>query len=117
MLKLRIKRIYEAADKSDGRRILVDRLWPRGLTKEAAGIDYWAKAVAPSNELRQWYGHDPAKWAQFRRRYFAELAGNGDAVQELRAQLGKGVNTLLYQSKEEEINNAQALKEYLEEQG
>jgi len=115
MSKLRIKRIYAAPAKSDGRRILVDRLWPRGLTKEAAQIDHWAKAVAPSNELRQWYGHDPAKWGEFRRRYFAELGGNEAAVQELRAQLGKGVNTLLYQSKEEEINNAQALKEYLEQ--
>jgi uncharacterized protein YeaO (DUF488 family) len=116
MLKLRIKRIYAAPAKGDGRRILVDRLWPRGLTKEAAEIDHWAKAVAPSNELRQWYGHDPAKWEEFRRRYFAELAGNQAAVLELRAQLGRGVTTLLYQSKEEEINNAQALKEYLEQQ-
>jgi uncharacterized protein YeaO (DUF488 family) len=117
MSNLRIKRIYAAPAKGDGRRILVDRLWPRGLTKEAAAVDHWAKAVAPSNELRQWYGHDPAKWAEFRRRYFAELAGNGEAVDALRAQLGEGVNTLLFQSKEEEINNARALKEYLEQLG
>jgi uncharacterized protein YeaO (DUF488 family) len=114
MSRLRVKRIYEAPVKGDGTRLLVDRLWPRGLTKEAAEIDYWAKDIAPSNELRQWYAHDPAKWNEFRDRYFAELAQNQTGVAALRAHLGKGVNTLLYQSKEEEINNAVALKEYLE---
>jgi uncharacterized protein YeaO (DUF488 family) len=111
---LRVKRIYEPAERADGTRILVDRLWPRGLTKEAAAIDYWAKAVAPSNELRKWYAHDPAKWAEFRRRYGAELAANPDALADLRSQLGSGPATLLYQSKEPEINNAVALREYLE---
>jgi uncharacterized protein YeaO (DUF488 family) len=114
MSKLRIKRIYEAPAKSDGTRLLVDRLWPRGLTREAAEIDYWAQEVAPSSELRQWYAHDPAKWGEFRDRYFAELAQNEAGVAALRAHFGKGVNTLLYQSKEENINNAVALKEYLE---
>ena len=114
MAKLRIKRIYEAPAKSDGTRILVDRLWPRGLSKAIAEIDYWAKDVAPSNELRQWYAHDPAKWRQFRERYFAELTQNEAGLAQLRAHLGKGVTTLLYQSKEEKINNAAALKEYLE---
>jgi uncharacterized protein YeaO (DUF488 family) len=114
MSRLRVKRIYEAPAKSDGTRLLVDRLWPRGLTKEAAEIDYWAKDIAPSNELRQWYAHDPARWGEFRDRYFAELTQNQTGVAALRAHLGKGVNTLLYQSKEGEINNAVALKEYLE---
>jgi len=111
---LRVKRIYEPAERADGTRILVDRLWPRGLTKEAAAIDHWAKAVAPSNELRTWYAHDPAKWPEFRRRYNAELAANPAALAELRSHLGSGPATLLYQSKEAEINNAVALREYLE---
>lgn len=98
----------------DGRRILVDRLWPRGLSKAAARIDHWAKAVAPSTALRRWYGHDPAKWKEFRRRYFAELDANPAGLAELRRHLGKGRVTLLFSSKEERLNNATALREYLE---
>ena len=113
-MRVRTKRIYDSPDPSDGRRILVDRLWPRGLSKAAAHIAYWAKAVAPSNKLRQWYRHDPAKWKEFRRRYFAELNTNVDAVADLRSRLGKGRVTLLYSSKAERLNNATALQEYLE---
>jgi uncharacterized protein YeaO (DUF488 family) len=114
MAKLRVKRIYEAAVAADGKRILVDRLWPRGLTREAAAIDHWAKAIAPSNELRQWYAHDPAKWGEFQRRYRAELKALPAEVAALRAAIGKGNATLLYQSKEEALNNAVALQAYLE---
>ncbi len=113
-MKLRTKRIYEDPAESDGRRILVDRLWPRGVSKENAKIDFWAKAISPSNELRRWYQHDPEKWSEFRRRYFKELAKNPDGVAELRANLGKGAVTLVFSSKETKLNNASALAEYLE---
>lgn len=113
-MRVRTKRVYERPDPADGRRVLVDRLWPRGLSKAAARIDYWAKAVAPSAQLRRWYGHDPAKWKEFRRRYFAELDADPAAVAELRAHLGKGAVTLLYASRVESLNNATALLEYLE---
>lgn len=111
--KVQVKRVYDAPEESDGRRILVDRLWPRGLTKEKAAIDVWLKEVSPSNELRKWYGHDPEKWDEFRRRFGAELDANPEAVAELRAELKKGRATLLFSSKETEINNAMALREYL----
>lgn len=74
-MEIRIKRIYDGTDPEDGTRILVDRLWPRGLSKEAAKVDHWAKEISPSNELRKWYGHDPAKWGEFQKRYAAELEG------------------------------------------
>lgn len=111
---MQTKRVYEPARESDGRRILVDRLWPRGLSKAAARIDYWAKAIAPSTKLRQWYGHDPAKWKEFRRRYFAELEANPEGIDELRRELRKGAVTFLYSSREERLNNATALQEYLQ---
>lgn len=109
---LQIKRIYESPRSTDGRRILVDRLWPRGLTKAKAKVDFWAKDVAPSTQLRQWYGHDPEKWEGFCRRYFAELKANPGAVAELEAQLAKGPVTLLFSSKEPRLNNAEALRRY-----
>lgn len=112
-MRVRTKRIYEPPEVADGRRILVDRLWPRGLTKTAARIDYWAKAIAPSTALRRWYGHDPAKWKEFRRRYYAELDANPAGLADLRRHLGKGAVTLLFSSKEERLNNATALREYL----
>jgi uncharacterized protein YeaO (DUF488 family) len=112
-MPIRTKRIYEPPARADGRRILVDRLWPRGLSKTAARIDYWAKAIAPSTRLRQWYGHDPAKWKEFRRRYFAELDANPRGLAELRRHLGTGTVTLLFSSREERLNNAMALREYL----
>jgi uncharacterized protein YeaO (DUF488 family) len=113
-MQVRVKRVYERPVPSDGTRILVDRLWPRGLSKATAHIDYWAKAIAPSTDLRLWYRHDPAKWKEFRRRYFAELKANPVGMAELRRHLGKGSVTLLYSSKEERLNNATALQEYLE---
>ena len=116
-MRIQTKRIYEPSAAADGRRILVDRLWPRGMSKSDANIDYWAKSVAPSNDLRRWYRHDPEKWREFRRRYFAELDDNPAAVAELRAQLGGGAVTLLFSSREERLNNASALREYLESSG
>ena len=111
--RIQTKRIYEPPEPSDGRRILIDRLWPRGLSKDAARLDFWAKAAAPSHELRRWYRHDPSKWDAFRRRYFAELEANPGALADLRAHLGSGTATLLFSSKEERLNNAAALREYL----
>ena len=112
--RIRIKRVYDEPGKEDGRRILVDRLWPRGLTKEKAKIDYWAKDIAPSNDLRKWYGHDPAKWNEFRKRYFAELNLNAESVKALTEAMGKGPVSFVYSSTERTINNAEALKLYLE---
>ena len=113
-MKLQTKRIYLAPARSDGRRILIDRLWPRGVSKEAAQIDFWAKAVAPSHELRRWYGHAPDKWDEFQRRYFAELDANPEGLAALRAALGRGTNTFVFSSKEEELNNARAICNFLE---
>jgi uncharacterized protein YeaO (DUF488 family) len=113
-VQLRTKRIYLESEKSDGTRILIDRLWPRGVSKEAAQIDFWAKSVAPSNALRKWYQHDPAKWDEFRERYFAELDSNPVGVAEIRSALGVEATTILFASKEEVLNNASALVEYLE---
>lgn len=112
-MRIRTRRVYDPAERSDGRRILIDRLWPRGLSKAAAGIDYWAKRVAPSTTLRRWYGHERAKWPEFRRRYFAELDANPAGLVELRSQLGRGTVTLVFGSKESRFNNATALAEYL----
>jgi uncharacterized protein YeaO (DUF488 family) len=112
--RVQIKRVYDAPTPADGRRILVDRLWPRGLTKEKAKIEYWAKDLSPSNELRKWYGHEPGKWEEFKKRYFAELGENKVAVDELLEQMGKGPVTFVYSSTERTINNAEALKIYLE---
>jgi uncharacterized protein YeaO (DUF488 family) len=110
---IRVKRVYDAPAPEDGRRILVDRLWPRGLTKEKAKIDYWAKDVSPSNELRKWYGHDPAKWGEFRKRYYAELDRNESGIEALIEAMGKGPVSFLYSSTERTINNAEALKLHL----
>lgn len=112
-MKVLTKRIYDPAAPADGRRILIDRLWARGVSKARANVDYWAKDVAPSTALRKWYGHDPDKWTEFRKRYFAELDANPDGVAELRKQMGKGTVTLLFSSKEMRLNNAAALREYL----
>jgi uncharacterized protein YeaO (DUF488 family) len=113
-MRLQTKRIYEEPTPSDGRRILIDRLWPRGVSKEVAKIDFWAKAVAPSTELRVWYKHDPAKWTEFRDRYFAELDSNPEGIAELLSELASGPATLIFSSKEERLNNASAIREYLE---
>jgi uncharacterized protein YeaO (DUF488 family) len=111
-MTIRIKRVYETSDAGDGRRILVDRLWPRGLSKENAKLSYWAREIAPSNALRQWYGHDPVKWPEFKSRYFAELDANPDGFAELRRQMGEGTVTFVFSSKESRLNNAFALKDY-----
>jgi uncharacterized protein YeaO (DUF488 family) len=108
-----IKRVYEEAGVSDGTRILVDRLWPRGLSKDQAQVDLWLREVAPSNELRTWFGHEPSKWEEFRKRYFAELAQHPEAVGPIRQALARGRVTLLYGAKDELHNNAAALREFL----
>ena len=108
-----IKRIYEPPVPEDGKRILVDRLWPRGLSKDDARLDEWLKEVAPSDELRRWFGHDPAKWEEFRRRYRQELKTQGEIFERLRNEARKGTVTLLFAAKDEERNNAVVLKEML----
>ncbi|MBE2211777.1 MAG: DUF488 domain-containing protein [Xanthomonadaceae bacterium] len=108
-----VKRIYEPASKTDGARILVDRLWPRGVSKVEAALDAWLKDIAPSTELRDWFHHDDALWSEFRKRYFAELDKNLDAVAELREWAKKGRVSLLYAAHDEAHNNAVALREYL----
>ncbi len=113
-LSIQIKRIYEDPAATDGRRILVDRLWPRGLSKDKAKIDYWAKDIAPSTELRQWYGHDPAKWTAFQKKYAAELRANDKYLTELLHQIDNKLVTLLFGSQETTLNNAYALKLYLD---
>ncbi len=116
-MDIRVKRVYEPPSKSDGRRVLVDRLWPRGLSKAGAKIDYWPKEIAPSTELRKWYGHEPDKWPEFKRRYFKELKSKAAAVQALLDYVGSGKVTFVYGSKEERLNNVAALKEYLDKRG
>lgn len=116
-MKIRLKRAYEPPEKSDGARLLVERLWPRGLTKEKAEIDEWFKDVAPSQTLRKWYGHDPKKWESFRRRYLGELRGNPDEVGRLRARVKEGPVTFVYAAKDERRNSALVLKDYLEGKG
>ncbi len=113
-ITIRIKRVYEEPEEADGRRVLVDRLWTRGLSKEKAKVDVWVKEIAPSTELRRWYGHDPDKWLEFKTRYAAELEANPARVEELLAEVKAGTVTFLYSSKEERLNNAVALKEYIE---
>jgi uncharacterized protein YeaO (DUF488 family) len=113
MTDIRIKRIYEPPARSDGKRILVDRIWPRGMTREDAHIDAWIKEVAPSHALRRWFGHDPEKWPEFRARYLAELRQN-PAVAELRAAMaGKKSVTLLFAAKDSLHNNAIVLRDFL----
>jgi uncharacterized protein YeaO (DUF488 family) len=114
LMEITIKRVYDPRSPEDGKRILVDRLWPRGISKVGAAIDHWVKEIAPSNELRKWYKHDPAKWAEFRKRYFAELDSVPDAVQALMDIVRSGRVTFLYSSKARKLNNAVALREYLE---
>ncbi|MCB2112700.1 MAG: DUF488 family protein [Parvularculaceae bacterium] len=116
-MNIRLKRAYEAPSKSDGRRILVERLWPRGLTKEAARIDLWLKEISPSPGLRRWFGHDPQKWPEFKRRYRAELKENSEAVGELAKQCAEGVVTFIYAAKDTERNSARVLKAVMEAAG
>jgi uncharacterized protein YeaO (DUF488 family) len=110
---LRVKRIYDPPADEDGVRVLVDRVWPRGLSKEKAQIDHWLKDVAPSTALRRWFGHDPARWAEFRRRYRAELAETAGPLQALRALIRGKRATLLYGARDEQHNQAVVLAEVL----
>jgi uncharacterized protein YeaO (DUF488 family) len=111
---IRLKRAYEEPSEGDGTRFLVERLWPRGVRKEAAAIDVWLKEVAPSAGLRKWYGHDPDKWNEFRKRYWAELDDNGEVLDDLKRRLGEGPVTFIFAARDEELNSARVLKEYLE---
>jgi len=110
-----IKRAYEPPAPEDGERILIDRLWPRGVSKERAAIDEWMKELAPSTELRRWFGHDPAKWDEFRKRYRAELAAQRDALHALAKRGARKRITLVYGARDEEHNDAVVLREVLEE--
>ena len=110
---IRVKRVYEEK-RDDSFRILVDRLWPRGLSRERAGIDLWLKDIAPSSELRREFSHDPDKWNWFRERYFRELDGKKDLVEQIIRKAREGDVTLVYGAKDERFNNAVALREYLE---
>lgn len=111
---IRSKRVYESASEQDGVRVLVDRLWPRGLSKDKANIDLWLKEIAPDNSLRKWFSHDPEKWEEFRKMYLEELKQKEDQVQELLEKAVEIDLTLLYAAKDENLNNAAILKEYLE---
>jgi uncharacterized protein YeaO (DUF488 family) len=110
-----IKRVYEAPAEGDGYRVLIDRLWPRGLKKEAVPMDVWAKELAPSTELRKWFGHDPALWDEFRQRYTAELVESADVWQALARRSAKEPVTLLYGARDEEHNDAVALQALMEQ--
>ena len=111
---IKTKRVYEDPVKRDGFRILVDRLWPRGLSKNQAKLDLWLKEAAPSNALRAWFGHDRARWAEFKRRYFKELQDNKEPIESIAVKASEETVTLLYGAKDEECNNAVALKEFIE---
>ena len=111
--RLRIRRVYEPAEESDGMRVLVDRLWPRGLTKERAKVDLWLKDVAPGTELRKWFSHDPEKWVEFQKRYRAELRAKGEALGMLKKLAAKGTVTLVYAARDEKHNEAAVLQKIL----
>lgn len=111
---IRLKRAYEPAARQDGQRFLVERLWPRGVRKASLGLDAWLKEVAPSTELRQWFGHDPRKWEEFQRRYRAELDGHPEVCDPILKAARHGRVTLVYSSHDQEHNNAIVLQKYLE---
>jgi uncharacterized protein YeaO (DUF488 family) len=111
---IKLKRAYEPSDAADGMRLLVERLWPRGVSKERLKLEGWDKDVAPSTELRKWFNHVPAKWAEFRRRYFKELDANPDAWRPILTAAKRRTVTLIYSSHDEEHNNAVALRDYLQ---
>lgn len=112
-----LKRAYAAPESGDGTRVLVDGLWPRGLPKDKARIDMWLKEIAPSAGLRRWFHHDPARWAEFQRRYRNELLSKADAVDELRRLAGRGPVTLLFGSRDVDHNNAVVLQSVLQKRG
>ena len=113
-MAIRLKRAYDRPTRSDGFRVLVDRVWPRGVTKEQLKMDMWLKNIAPSTQLRKWFGHDPEKWKEFRKRYFKELDSHPEEIRLLREKMQSGEVTLVFGAKEERFNNAEAIKEYLE---
>jgi uncharacterized protein YeaO (DUF488 family) len=113
-MQIELKRAYEPPAPSDGRRVLVDRIWPRGIARAALRIDAWLKELAPSSGLRKWFGHDPGKWQEFKERYARELDGRADALAPLLEMANAGRLTLVFGAKDTEHNNAVALKEYLE---
>jgi uncharacterized protein YeaO (DUF488 family) len=110
---VRLKRAYDPLDRNDGRRILVDRLWPRGVTKDHAGVDEWLKELAPSTELRKWFGHDPERWGEFRRRYAKEIHGHAELLARLRELAREGPITLVYSAHDEVHNDAVVLRDVL----
>ncbi len=113
MTDIRTKRVYEPATSQDGFRVLVDRVWPRGMTKEQVQADLWLKDAAPSTALRKWFGHDPSKWEVFKRRYCSELDTKSEVVTRLLEEAERGRLTLLYSARDAEYNQAVALREYL----
>lgn len=115
-MRISIKRVYEKPSSGDGFRILVDRLWPRGLTKEKARVDLWLREVGPSNDLRKWFAHDPARWSEFRRRYAVELRGKQALLDQIVEHASSGPVTLLFGAKDEEHNQAVALKGFLQQE-
>jgi uncharacterized protein YeaO (DUF488 family) len=112
-MDVRLKRAYEPAEAADGYRVLVDRLWPRGVSKEKAQLDEWARELAPSSELRTWFGHDPARFDEFRRRYLEELAAHEAKLAELRERASEGTLTLVYAARDSEHNDAVVLADLL----
>lgn len=110
---IRVKRVYDPPDREDGARVLVDRLWPRGARKDKVKLTLWLEDIAPSDDLRRWFGHDPARFAEFSRRYRAELGANKDAVSRLLELVKAGPVTLLYAARDEDHNNARVLADYL----
>jgi uncharacterized protein YeaO (DUF488 family) len=112
-MAVRIKRVYEPASRRDGYRVLIDRVWPRGVSKEDAALDEWARVLAPSSELRKWFGHKPERFEEFRRRYRDELVGQEDQIKALRNRARKGTVTLLFGARDTEHNNAVVLAELL----
>lgn len=113
IMKVTIKRVYEKPGKEDGYRILADRLWPRGLTKEKAAVDLWLKEIAPSTELRKWFNHDPEKWKDFQKKYTAELKKNIEPVTILKEKIKKGPVTIVYGARDQEHNEAQVILDYI----
>jgi uncharacterized protein YeaO (DUF488 family) len=112
--RIAIKRVYDAPAKADGFRVLVDRVWPRGVSKEKAVVDLWMKEIGPSTEVRKWFGHKPERWDEFRKRYREELTAKRDLLDELRARAEKSRLTLVYSAKDEERNQAVVIREVLE---
>jgi uncharacterized protein YeaO (DUF488 family) len=113
-MMIKLKRAYEKPAKDDGERILVERLWPRGVTKEQAKLDLWLKEIAPSAELRKWFGHDPDKWVEFRRRYLKELGQKADLIKLLKRKAKEGTITLVYAARDEAHNGALVLQQLLQ---